>query len=103
MYGAGKVFWGFQLALDKGFIDDHLRRDVGEFTPSPRLYSFRIGSKFRCIRSTPTEMQSMSENDFECFASTGVNAPETTFPNSGFVKIVFAHAGVYRVARDLNF
>src|SRR5713226_8878460 len=29
----------------------------------------RIGSKFRCIRSTPTEMQSMSENDFECFAS----------------------------------
>ena len=34
---------------------------------------FRIGSKFRCMRSTPTEMQSMSENDFECFASTGVN------------------------------
>src|SRR5229473_6790460 len=28
---------------------------------------FRMGSKFRCIRSTPTEMQSMSENDFECF------------------------------------
>src|SRR5712692_6610531 len=39
---------------------------------------FRIGSKLRCIRSTPTEMQSTSENDFECFASTGVNAPETT-------------------------
>jgi hypothetical protein len=38
---------------------------------------FRMGSKLRCIRSTPTEMQSMSENDFECFASTGVNAPET--------------------------
>src|ERR1700719_2840337 len=37
---------------------------------------FRIGSKFRCIRLTPTEMQSMSENDFECFASTGVNARE---------------------------
>jgi len=35
---------------------------------------FRIGSKFRCIRLTPTEMQSMSENDFERFASTGVNA-----------------------------
>src|ERR1700716_241442 len=34
---------------------------------------FRIGSKFRCIRPTATEMQSMSENDFECFASTGVN------------------------------
>src|SRR5260370_24909267 len=38
---------------------------------------FRIGSKLRCIRSTPTEMQSMSENDFECFASTGVNTPAT--------------------------
>jgi hypothetical protein len=36
---------------------------------------FRIGSKFRCIRSTPTEMQSMSENDFECFANTGVKVP----------------------------
>ena len=35
----------------------------------------RIGSKFRCMRSTPTEMQSMSENDFECFASTGVKKP----------------------------
>src|SRR6266852_3500978 len=42
---------------------------------------FRIGSKFRCIRSTPTEMQSISENDFECFASTGVNTPETMSPN----------------------
>ncbi len=27
------------------------------------------------IRSTPTEMQSMSENDFECFASTDVKSP----------------------------
>jgi hypothetical protein len=41
------------------------------------------GSKLRCMRSTPTEMQSMSENDFECFASTGVNTLRTTFPNSG--------------------
>jgi hypothetical protein len=29
--------------------------------------------------STPTEIQSMSENDFECFASTGVNAPGRYF------------------------
>jgi hypothetical protein len=27
------------------------------------------------MRSTPTEMQSISENDFECFAKTGVNTP----------------------------
>src|SRR5258708_17760209 len=26
---------------------------------------FRSGSKFRCIRSTPTERQSISEKDFE--------------------------------------
>src|SRR5258708_33021254 len=39
----------------------------------------RIGSKFRCIRSTPTEMQAMSENDFGCLASTGVNTPGTMF------------------------
>src|SRR6266851_3279004 len=44
---------------------------------------FRIGSKFRCMRSTPTEMQSTSENDFECFASTGVNTPVTMSPNFG--------------------
>src|SRR5260370_32658543 len=43
---------------------------------------FRIGSKFRCMRSTPTEIQSMSENDFECFASTGVNKHGTMSPNS---------------------
>src|SRR5580700_7139143 len=46
---------------------------------------FRICSKLRCIRSTPTEMQSMSENDFECFANTGVNTPETMFPSSGSI------------------
>lgn len=28
-------------------------------------------------------LASMSEKDFECFASTGVNAPGTMFPNSG--------------------
>lgn len=36
---------------------------------------FRIGSKFRCMRSTPTEMQSMRENDFEGLANTGVKSP----------------------------
>jgi hypothetical protein len=29
-------------------------------------------------------MQSMSENDFECLASTGVNTPGAMFPNPGF-------------------
>src|SRR5215469_10421253 len=44
---------------------------------------FRMGSKFRCMRSTPTETQSTSENDFECLASTGVNVPGTMSPDSG--------------------
>jgi len=34
-------------------------------------------------------MQSMSENDFECFANTGVNAPVTMFPDMDSVRIRF--------------
>jgi hypothetical protein len=30
-------------------------------------------------------MQSTSENDFECFASTGVNTPETMFSTVGLL------------------
>jgi hypothetical protein len=30
-----------------------------------------MGSKFRCIRPTPTEIALTSEKDFECLASTG--------------------------------
>ena len=49
----------------------------------------RMGSKFRCMRSTPTEMQSISGNDFECLASTGVNAPETDVSKFGSANIRF--------------
>jgi hypothetical protein len=38
------------------------------------------GSKFRCIRSTPTETQSINENDF------GVTA-ETMFPDQAFFNL----------------
>jgi len=59
-------------------MKDRRRTDSPQVHFSSRLSTcFRIGSKFRCIRSTPTEMQSTSENDFECFASTGVNTPGT--------------------------
>jgi TAT (twin-arginine translocation) pathway signal sequence len=34
-----------------------------------------MGSKLRCIRSTPTETQSVRENNFDGFGSTGVNTP----------------------------
>ena len=89
MHGAGKVFWGFELALDKRLIDDHLGGNVSQLTSLSHLHLFCMGSKFRCIRSTPTEMQSMSEKDFECFARTGVNTPVTMFPDSGLVNIRF--------------
>jgi hypothetical protein len=36
---------------------------------------FQKLSKLCCMRSTPTEVQSMNENDFECLAKTRVNTP----------------------------
>jgi hypothetical protein len=39
-----------------------------------------MGSKFRCMRSTPTEIASTSEN-FGCLARPGVNTPGTMSPN----------------------
>ena len=43
---------------------------------------FRMGSKFRCIGSIPTELQPINENDLECLAIPGVNRPETMFPKN---------------------
>jgi len=33
----------------------------------------------------------MSENDFECFASTGVNTPETMSPSQGRASALLEH------------
>jgi hypothetical protein len=79
MHRTSQVFWSFQFAFDERRVDNHLGRHVSEYTCLPRL---RIGSKFLCIRSTPTEIQSISENDFECFARIGANAPVTMFPSA---------------------
>jgi hypothetical protein len=38
MHAAGEVFGGFQFALDERLLDDHLRRDVGQFAPLPSLH-----------------------------------------------------------------
>jgi hypothetical protein len=75
------VLRSFELTFDEGLVDDHLAVTSVNSLFCQVSTCFRIGSKFRCIRSTPTEMQSMSENDFECFASTGVKALETIFPS----------------------
>jgi hypothetical protein len=65
----------FQLAFHERLVDDHLYGEIGDFFLLPTFYLLAHRLKVPCIRSTPTEMQSMSENDFECFASAGVNAP----------------------------
>lgn len=49
--------------------DDHFSRDIGQFASLPRLNLFSHRLEVPLIRSTPTEMQSVSENDFECFAT----------------------------------
>ena len=81
MYGASQVLRGFQFAFNERFVDHHLGDGVGQVASLPASTCIRMGSKFRCIQSTPTEMQSMGENDFECLASTGVNSPETILPS----------------------
>jgi hypothetical protein len=55
----------------------------------PSLYLLSHRLEVPLHRSTPTEMQSISENDFECFASTGVKTPETISPNVGALKFNF--------------
>ena len=39
-------------------VNDHLHRDISQFTFAPGLYLPSHRSKLRCIRSTPTEMAS---------------------------------------------
>jgi hypothetical protein len=75
MHCPGQMFGSFQFAFDECFVDDHLAVTSVSSPLCQASTCFRIGSKFRCIRLTPTEMQSLRENDFECFASTGVNTP----------------------------
>jgi hypothetical protein len=38
MHGAGKVFRGFQFALDECLVDGHLGGDVRQFAPLPVLH-----------------------------------------------------------------
>jgi hypothetical protein len=68
----------FDFAFHERFVDDQLHCDSVSSLLFQASTCFRSGSELRCIRSTRTEMQSMSENDFECFARTGVKSPKTT-------------------------
>jgi hypothetical protein len=63
------MFRSFQFAFDECLVDESFAVTSVNSLLCPASTCFRIGSKFLCIRPTPTEMQSMSENDFECLAS----------------------------------
>jgi hypothetical protein len=69
------VFRSFEFAVNERLVNHNLGCDVAEFTPLPRLElpSPRLEVALHSV--DPTEMQSMSENDLECFARTGVNTP----------------------------
>jgi hypothetical protein len=71
------MFRSFQFAFDECLVDESFAVTSVNSLFCPASTCFRIGSKFLCIRPTPTEMQSMSENDFECLASTGVKTAVT--------------------------
>jgi hypothetical protein len=75
MHSASQVLRGFELALHERLVITTLAVTSVSSLLCHASTCFCIGSKFRCIRSTPTEMQSISENDLECFASTGVKSP----------------------------
>ena len=61
------MFRSFQFAFDECLVDESFAVTSVNSLLCPASTCFRIGSKFLCIRPTPTEMQSMSENDFECW------------------------------------
>jgi hypothetical protein len=56
---------------------------VTSVSPLPGFHLLPHGLEIPLNPSTPTETQSISENDFECLASTGVNTLGTMFPDSG--------------------
>ena len=50
------------------------------FAHALALSSTESVARLRLCSVPPTEIQSMSENDFECLARTGVKAPVAIFP-----------------------
>ena len=68
-HGASGMLWSLESALDERLADNHFGGDVRQFSSLPRFHStgLRIGSKFRCIRSTPPEMRSMMGGSITSF------------------------------------
>jgi hypothetical protein len=61
----------FQFAFDESFVNDDFCTDVC-LASLPSLYLLRIGSKFRCTRSTPTASVSIRLKLSETTASDGM-------------------------------
>jgi hypothetical protein len=68
MYRACKMLGSFQFAFDESFVITTLAATSVSSLLCQDSTCLRMGSKFRCIRSTPTDTQSIKEKDFECLA-----------------------------------
>ena len=49
--GAGKMPGSFQFAFNEGFVDDQLRRDIGQFTSLPLFHLLSHGLEVPCVRN----------------------------------------------------
>src|SRR5712691_6187319 len=64
----------------------------GRRVPFHASTCFLIGSKFRCMRSTPTERISTRLRCFVCLASTGVKSPlNAVFEHSAHCNFIICH------------
>jgi hypothetical protein len=90
MYRAGKMLRSFKLAFDKSLVDHDLGGDVRQFISLPGLDLLSHGFEVPRHPIDTDRIQSINENDFECFASTGVNAPGTMFPDRNQMPSAFS-------------
>ena len=98
MHAAGQVFWSFQSALDECLVDDHLGGDVCQFASLPSFHLLSHGFEVP-LHSVDADRDAVDqrENDFECFARTGVNTPVlATFEhtNTRYPQIDTKHIGL---------
>ena len=84
-----QALWCIELAIHKRRVEDQLRLGIGDLGLARQDSTWRcMGSKFRWMRSTPTESVSTRLKLLVCLAKTGVKAPanaifdhtETRFP-----------------------
>jgi len=76
-----------EFAINKCGVEDQLRLAIADLSLREDSTWRCIGSKFRWMRSTPTESVSTRLKLLVCWAKTGMNIHETKFPKSSFVSI----------------